>query len=107
MGENIYKSYLMRGKYPKICKGLKQVNIRKANTQIHTVERQWTFLESRYSDAQLSRYSTLLIHQKYQSQTNMRFQVLPVKIAFTKKMDQIEYFWGCRRKSVYTVSEDI
>lgn len=71
----------MRGKYPKACKGLKQVNIRKANKQIHTVEREWTFLESRHAAVELSRYSTPLIHQKYQKQTNKRRQALPVKIA--------------------------
>ena len=92
MGENNYKTYLMRGKYSKICKGLKQVNIRKANTQIHTVEREWTFLESRHAAVELSRYSTPLIHQKYQRHTNRRRQALPVKMAFIKKMGQIQYF---------------
>lgn len=61
MGENIYKTHLIRGKYPKICKGLKQVNIIKTNTQLHTVEMEWTFLESGHADAQLSRFFTPLI----------------------------------------------
>lgn len=85
MGENIYKTHLIRGKYPKICKGLKQVNIRKTNTQIHTVGREWTFLESRHADAQLNGFFTPPIIR------NTKGKRTPVKTAFIKKMDQIKF----------------
>lgn len=93
MGENIYKTHLIRGKYPKICKGLKQVNIIKTNTQLHTVEREWTFLESGHAVAQLSRFFTPLI---------IRNTKQPLSKRWIKSN-----FWGCRRQFAYTVSEDI